>query len=267
MVRNDISGQTFGLLTVIKWAHGGHNSHWLCKCKCGNEIIVPMPNLKSGNTTHCGCVPIQNTSFIDRVGQKYGRLTVLSNVSKCRSKQTRTNWRCLCDCGNELIVESGNLASGHTQSCGCYFIEQVTVHGCCSENRRLYSVWSGMMARCHNPKSKSYKWYGEKGRSVCKDWKDVRKFFDWALSNGYKNNLTLERNDVHGNYEPANCEWILLKFQNQNTTVSVGKDKVIEIRTLLKDGITPKEIAAIFGIAYTTIISIKNFNDYKELRT
>jgi hypothetical protein len=266
MIRKDISGQKFGMLTVIKWAHGGQNSYWLCKCSCGNETTVPMPNLKSGNTTHCGCVPVQNTSFIDRTGQQYGRLTVISNINKCSSRTTRTNWLCRCSCGEILSVESGNLASGHTQSCGCYFIEQVSTHGCCAENRRLYSIWGGMMARCFNPNSKGYRFYGARGRTVCEEWKDVRTFFEWALSNGYTDELTIERKNPTGNYESSNCEWIALKFQMQNTTVSLGKFKVLEIRNLLSEGFKPKEIAEEFGVAYTTIISIKNFDNYKELR-
>lgn len=271
MIRKDISGQKFGLLTVISFASGGKNSNWLCKCECGRKRVLPMPNLKSGNTTSCGeCVPFESPNFIDRVGHRYGRLTVVYNISKAKTikgkPQTRTNWYCLCDCGEYTTVESGNLNSGHTQSCGCLLIDNITIHGCCAENQRLYCIWRGMMERCFNPESISYQYYGAKGRTVCPQWWDVRNFFDWALSNGYEDNLTIERLSSFGNYEPNNCEWILLKWQNQNTTKSLGKSKVIEIRRLIKEGFTTKELSIKFNCAYQTIASIKNFENYKELR-
>lgn len=271
MIRNNITGQKFGLLTVISYAHGGKNSHWNCLCECGNKMIIPKPNLKSGNTTTCGeCVVFESPNFIDRIGQRYGMLTVISNVSKATTikdkPQTRTNWYCLCDCGKYTTVESGNLNSGHTKSCGCLIIDSITTHGCCAENIRLYNIWRGMMDRCFNPKSISYPHYGAKGRTVCSEWWDVRSFFSWALANGYDENLTIERLSSFGNYEPNNCEWILLKWQNQNTTKSLGKDKVIKIRQLLSEGLTCKELSANFNCAYQTIISIRNFENYKELR-
>lgn len=267
MIRRDITGQKFGLLTVIKFAFGGKNSNWLCRCECGRERTLPMPNLKSGNTTTCGeCVSFESPNFIDRVGHRYGRLTVLGNVSKAKNRQTRTNWYCLCDCGEYTTVESGNLSSGHTQSCGCFLLDQITTHGCCTENIRLYCIWTGMMARCYNPTHKSYRWYGAKNRQVCIEWHNVRTFFTWALDNWYADNLTLERLSSYGNYEPVNCEWIPLRFQNQNTTVSLGKEKVIEMRKLLNKGFTPKEMAAKFNVAYPTVISIKNYVNYKEFR-
>lgn len=271
MIRTDITGQKFGLLTVTGYAHGGKNSNWNCLCECGNERTIPMPNLKSGNTTTCGeCVTFESPNFIDRVGQRYGRLTVLSNVSKAKNikgkKQTRTNWYCLCDCGNYKTIESGNLNSSHTQSCGCLLLDAITKHGCCAENKRLYCIWLGMIGRCYNPEHISYRWYGAKNRQVCEEWREVRGFFNWALVNGYAEDLTLERMESKGNYEPVNCEWIPLRFQNQNTTVSLGKDKVIEMRRLLTQGFTPKEMSIKFNVAYSTVISIKNFRNYKKFR-
>lgn len=74
---------------------------------------------------------------------------------------------------------------------------------------RIYDTWLGMKARCNNPKSKDYKYYGGKGIAVCKEWRDdFIVFYNWAMSNGYKEGLTLDRINHDGNYEPANCQWI-----------------------------------------------------------
>jgi len=135
--KTTLTGQTFGKLTVISYAHGGKNSVWNCRCKCGNETKTSTPNLKSGNTKSCGCIPMPS-SLVDIVGKVYGRLTVIKNVSRANSLDKRTEWKCVCMCGNTCIVESGNLKSGHTQSCGCYLKDKITFHGLCAANNNLY---------------------------------------------------------------------------------------------------------------------------------
>lgn len=80
---------------------------------------------------------------------------------------------------------------------------------------RLYAVWSGMRARCR-PKHRAFVWYGARGIHVCDEWHDYSTFRAWAVTNGYRKGLTLDRRDNDGNYEPLNCRWISRAEQNRN---------------------------------------------------
>ena len=87
---------------------------------------------------------------------------------------------------------------------------------------RLYNCYKGIMFRCYNPKSDHYKSYGGRGRTVCDEWKnDSKAFIEWALSHGYSDDLTIERINVNGNYEPSNCKWIPMKDQYDNKRQNV----------------------------------------------
>ena len=129
-------------------------------------------------------------------------------------------WECKCDCGNTVVVHQQNLTNGHTKSCGCYnkelAIERNTTHG--DTNNRIYRIWHDMMLRCNSQKHKSYKLYGGKGISVCESWKDYNNFKKWAIENGYSDNLSIDRKDGSGNYEPSNCRWASIVEQNNNTS-------------------------------------------------
>lgn len=134
----DLTGQRFGRLTVIKEVdkyispQGLKFVQWLCKCDCGNDTVVLATNLKTGTTTSCGCYSIEQAKkrlFKDLTGQKFGRLTAIKpieNHTNSNGKSMMTKWLCKCDCGNECNVQSGNLLSGHTLSCGCYNKEQMS---------------------------------------------------------------------------------------------------------------------------------------------
>lgn len=115
----DLTGQVFGRLTVLKRL--SNSSLWECQCKCGNIITVNTNHLHTGHTQSCGCLQKEKTSeasFKNLTGQKFGLLTVLGlNVEKSTPKLKI--YRCLCDCGNTCNVRSNNLQSGDTQSCGC----------------------------------------------------------------------------------------------------------------------------------------------------
>lgn len=157
---------------------------------------------------------------INIAGQRFGRLTVIERVE---SPRAQAQWRCVCDCGKETVVRSQDLRNGHTKSCGCYGLEVSVSHtpsfSTHKESRsRLYRVWIGMKGRCNNCKNKAYSYYGGRGIKVCQDWDESYALFrDWALANGYQENLTIDRIDVNGNYCHENCRWVSMKVQMNNT--------------------------------------------------
>jgi hypothetical protein len=162
--------------------------------------------------------------FVDLTGQRFGQVTVVERTLNhiCPSGQRKTMWRCLCDCGNEIIATSANLKNGHHVSCGCLVAGRMSsigkkrkTHG--KSNTRLYHIWVGMKSRCLNPHNIKYNIYGGRGIKVCSDWlNSFEEFCDWAMANGYADNLTIDRIDGNGNYEPSNCRWSTLSEQNKN---------------------------------------------------
>ena len=83
-------------------------------------------------------------------------------------------------------------------------------------NTRLYSIWYQMKRRCSDTKCNKYAIYGGRGITVCEEWMDFINFYEWALANGYKETLTIDRIDGNGNYEPSNCRWVTVTEQNRN---------------------------------------------------
>ena len=154
------------------------------------------------------------------INQKFGKLTVIEfNAKITKNKRTRQYWLCKCECGNYKIIEQDHLISGHTRSCGCLKKEIIRnkIHKHGLTNTRLFRIWTNIKTRCYNKKLKCYKNYGGRGIAVCNEWlKDFKAFYNWAINNGYSDDLTIDRINVNGHYEPNNCRWIDIKTQQRN---------------------------------------------------
>ena len=168
-----------------------------------------------------------SSKCIDLTGKRYGRLVVEKSLGK--NEKGKYTWLCKCDCGNEKIVQTSYLRSGHTTSCGCYHNEMVgklnRKHNLSNKCGRLYFLWKSIKYRCYCENSKDFHNYGGRGISMCDEWKkDFSTFYEWAINNGYKeektakglNVLTIDRIDVNGNYEPSNCRFVTNKMQAKN---------------------------------------------------
>lgn len=168
---------------------------------------------------------------VDYTGQRFGRLTVVgfSHVEK-----GRTWWECKCDCGKSIITNANQLQTGLTASCGCLRRETTGKlkysHG--QRQTRLYNIWCGMKQRCLNPNDKSYVAYGGRGIAICVQWMEFAPFYNWAIANGYREDLTIDRIDNNGNYEPSNCRWSTLREQESNRRDNVFVQIAGEIKTL-----------------------------------
>ena len=177
-------------------------------------------------------------------GRKFGRWTVLERAEPKYNKKkcAEGRWRCRCDCGVERIVLQASLVSGRSQSCGCLNKEITSSifkkHGRSHNGCSLYSVWNSIKNRCYCQSSSDYENYGGRGITVCDEWlHDFKKFYDWAIKNGYKdekgnngiNILTIDRIDVNGNYEPSNCRWVTNKIQAKNRRTTMTDEERFRI--------------------------------------
>ena len=155
--------------------------------------------------------------YKDETGNRYGRLVVLERTTS--SKRGVAMWMCRCDCGRIIVARGDHLRRGATLSCGCYMRDKAKEysqkHG--GTKTRMYRIWCNMKNRCNNAKVKMFADYGGRGIKVCDEWHhSFEAFRNWALSNGYQDDLTLDRIDVNGNYEPTNCRWTTIAEQQSN---------------------------------------------------
>lgn len=157
----------------------------------------------------------------DLRGRQFGRLTVVDESS--RRDGHSSWWWCECECGKRVEVRRSCLMRGDTKSCGCLNSEKsaergrkaMTKHGW--YGTRVYHIWHSIVDRCESPNCSQYSNYGGRGIKVCDEWRsDPKAFCEWATANGYADNLSIDRIDVNGDYEPSNCRWITINEQQTN---------------------------------------------------
>ena len=156
-------------------------------------------------------------------GERFGRLRVLRESYR-RDVNGNVYWWCKCDCGTEKEIVGVSLRKAGTKSCGCLQKEAVskcnTKHGLSRTN--IYRRWTAIKQRCTNPNKKGYELWGGRGITICKEWEDdFEAFREWAISNGYRRDLDIDRIDNNKGYSPDNCRWVTRTVNLNNTRGNV----------------------------------------------
>lgn len=184
------------------------------------------------------------------IGLKQGNITIIRILRT--EKRVGKIWECKCNCGSVFEASTSSLITRKIQNCPKCSREksnersrkQLTKHG--KANTRIHSIWSEMISRCTYKGDTSYHYYGERGISICSEWiNDFMIFYEWAIKNGYKDNLTIDRINTNGNYGPLNCRWVTMKEQCKNRRTT---------RLITVDGVTKtqNEWAELAGITHSS---------------
>lgn len=153
------------------------------------------------------------------IGKRFGKLYVIEKTNEKAKNNGEYKYMCVCDCGKKILVRGSNLKYGNSKSCGCTGVlkRSYISKGYRKNNIRLYNIYSNIKVRCYNKNCPDYKNYGARGIKMCDEWlNDFVSFYNWATANGYEDNLTIDRINNDGNYEPSNCRWITLQEQAYN---------------------------------------------------
>lgn len=187
---------------------------------------------------------IEYSDIEQMFGKRFGKLVVLpfcfvedvqNTDGKIIAKKRKYILKCQCDCGNTYYTNHNQLLNDRVHSCGCEKKQRLSEMNkqmskydnadsqSYSPYNKLYHSWCAMKHRCLFSNDEHYKYYGGRGITIYQEWLDYNNFKEWALNNGWNNNLTIDRIDYNGNYEPNNCRWITQKEQTNNT----GNNKML----------------------------------------
>ncbi len=161
------------------------------------------------------------------IGQRFGNLVVkdFAYWRKIRAEEYSRHWICKCDCPTTRILEvqQRHFLRMGKKDCGCDNRRKLlianTTHG--DSGKRLYNIWKGIINRCESFNWGNYKRYGGAGIKVCDEWHSYDTFKEWSLNNGYADNLSIDRQNYKGNYEPCNCRWATMIEQANNKSNNV----------------------------------------------
>lgn len=191
----NLTGRRFGRLTVIKRINypGAKQAYWLCRCDCGNERIVSRSSLVRSHVQSCGCL-IRDAAVLRESKRNPSR-----KLTRKPNSIPKVTHKPIPKAVSKTVPQSKTVPKNRPPQ------------------TRLYRIWAAMKQRCYNPKRTRFEYYGGRGITVCSEWKNSFKAFEnWALTNGYRDNLSIDRIDVNGNYEPSNCRWATNSEQSKN---------------------------------------------------
>lgn len=227
-------GKRVGSLVVLGSAETKRGVRYCrVRCTCGKEFDVQLYRVTHDIVQTCRFCSAKKNAALQHyedtnkipIGTRFGQLTVLGDSIRLVIPNSAPTYfvPVRCDCGSIILVRKSRLKLGRINKCSTcrnreisniYSSFKTKVNG---KRTRLFHIWEGMLERCYKPNRSNYKYYGEKGVTVCDEWRlDFNIFAIWAVTHGYDNNLTIDRINPFGNYTPDNCRWVTWKVQANN---------------------------------------------------
>ena len=245
---SEFIGKTFNKLTVLRKSDKKDKQGktlYECSCSCGSDklVLAKKFNIYNGYVKSCGCI-LSDTRAKKKlefeqslIGKQFGLLTVIKRIEDSNNTSHNSRWLCQCDCGIKIIKFKSELDikdRRYPLSCGCASPKKFYPNS--EIERRLSKLYDTVKSRCYNPNGRKADNYCKRGIDICTEWlMNKRKFVEWALDNGYRPGLTLERVDVNKGYSPDNCAWITIQEQQYNKQNTIKLADGIPFRLFCKD--------------------------------